>query len=162
MQNVTFEANEQNVLAVIQLVKQLEAANNKTSVDTHKKYTQGKCSVLAGLINQFIPDSQIYLAATVADDGFSIKFYHYMIKLHGKDKSKDCYYDITGKITAKDLPTYCSNLLSEPDKSKIYYNDIKNKIHLGSLDPVINKCVAVINEYPQIITNQSQPGMGKK
>ncbi len=154
--NVTFEANEQNVLAVIQLVKQLERVSNKSSVEIVKKYTEGKCSTLAGLINHFVPESQIHLAATVENDGFTIKFYHYMIKLAGKTEKEDCYYDINGRIPAKDLPTYCSSLLKEPDKSKIYYNDVNNKIHFGNYDPVINKCVNVINSCPEIITEQAK------
>lgn len=159
--NVTFEATEQNVLSIIQLLKQLERISNKSSDEIVKKYTQGKCSTLAGLINHFVPDSQICLSTTLENDGYTIKFYHYLIKLTGKTPEDDCYYDITGKITPQQLPEYCSNLLKEPDKSKIYYIDTHNKIRVGNYDPVINKCVNIINSCPEIITQQDEHNKSK-
>lgn len=154
--SVSFEATEENILAVINVVKNLEKMTNKSSVEIVKKYTEGKCSSLAALINHLVPDCTITLAATLEDDGYTIKFYHYMVKLDKKNNAKTCYYDINGRLPEKEVMKYCCNLLKEPNKDKVYLTDINHKIYLNKYDPVITKCVEVVEHTPSIITEQGK------
>ena len=160
--SVSFEATEENILAVINVVKNLEKMTNKSSVEIVKKYTEGKCSSLAALINHLVPDCTVTIAATLEDDGYTIKFYHYMVKLDEKNNAKPCYYDINGKIPEKDITNYCCNLLKEPDKDKVYFTDVNHKISLNKYDPVITKCVEVLEHNPSIITSQNSASKMKR
>lgn len=157
----TFEPTEQNVMSIIELVWAMEKTTNKSKEEVIKKYTQGWCNTLSGLIQYFIPESQVAFMVTFEPNGFEYRAYHFMIKLPKEKDGKGTkeehfdYFDINGKTTEDNIKPYCAELLNNVTPEEVFIGPGNYGISKRppTSDPVINKCIELITEYPNVIKN---------
>lgn len=120
---------EENILAIIEFVKQVEREHGLSDEEIEYKYTRGNCKNLAQLA---ILDTLVRLfgkirgASVVKIDEYNISFPHYYLKVETK-KGNACFYDILGKKSNQEMINFMKSDYWKKYNLKVAKNLVANK-----------------------------------
>ncbi len=135
---------EDNILAIIDFVKQVEKENGLTEEQIEHKYSCGCCAVLA---LELIKENIERLFGTTKElEGFAIETGNKKINTHSYLKLKkdlpeeDLYFDIFGKKTIKEVKKFISSKFWDKEFLKPWVAKFEKENNLGQYMYVQEAC----------------------
>ncbi len=150
-----FEATEQNIMSIIDMLIYYEQATNKTPNQVIKKYTEISCGDLAALIKTLVPDAEIVLGLAYKLEEIDNLAYHFMVEIKDpKNPKSKLYYDINGRHEREGLEEYVASILNKNSQDIGFISKGQNPRVIEKDNTPAIECLKGITTWPHVISNE--------